>query len=209
MFWRRRRQPDFSAEIESHLALEADRLRAEGLSEADAKNAARRAFGNLTKTEERFYERQHPLWLEDLQKDLRHGFRLVLHQPAFAATVVLTLALGIGATTAIFSVIDAALIRPLPFPESNRLMSPYERWQGDLGSIAPADYIEYCEQGKAFESLAAYRDESFNLSGQNRPERVIGAIVTPNFFRVFKVPPQLGRTLNPSEDKPGTTRTVV
>ena len=158
---------------------------------------------------ERFYEARRVLWLEDLQKDLRYALRTISHSPIFAATVVLTLALGIGATAAIFSVTDAALIRPLPFPEAQRLVSLYERWEGDLDSLAPADYLDYLTQAKSFEGLAGYRHDSFNLGGQNRPERVLGAIVTPSFFAVLKVPPALGRTLNSVQDKPGDSRTVV
>lgn len=208
MFLKRRKQNDFSREIESHIAIEADRLRQEGLGAADAQREARRKFGNTLQTEERFYESQRVLWFENLQKDLRYALRMVRHSPVFAATVVLTLALGIGATAAIFSVTDAALIKPLPFPNAQRLVSLYERWQGDLDSLAPADYLDYRRMAKSFQDLAGYRSDSFNLGGQNRPERILGAVVTPNFFAVLNVPAELGRTLDSTEDKPGT-RTVV
>ena len=158
IFSKRRKQGDFSAEIESHIAIEADRLRQEGLSATDAERAAQRKFGNIPQAEERFYESQRILWLEDVAKDLRYAVRTIRQSPMFAITVVLTLALGIGATAAIFSVTDAALIRPLPFPEAQRLVSLYERWQGDLDSLAPADYLDYQRQAKSFESLAAYRN---------------------------------------------------
>lgn len=209
LFSRRRQQRDFAAEIEAHIAIEADRLREEGLSAREAEAAARLKFGNVLQTEERFYKRQHILWLEDLQKDLRYAVRTVRQSPMFAATVILTLALGIGATAAIFAVTDAALIKPLPFPEAQRLVGLYERWQGSLSSLAPADYLDYRREATSFEDLAAYRHEPFNLSGQNRPERVEGAVVTPNFFAVMGVPPELGRGLNPAQDKPGGPRTVV
>lgn len=209
MFWKRRKRNDFAAEIQAHIALEADHLCQEGLSAEDAANAARREFGNVSQTQERFYESRRILWLEDVRKDLRYAIRTIRHAPAFAATVILTLALGIGTAAAIFGVADAALIRPLPFPQAHRLVSLYERWEGDLDSLAPADYLEYQHSAKSFEDLAAYRQDSFNLSGLNRPERVLGAIVTPNFFAVFNVPPALGRTLNPARDKPGNPRTIV
>ncbi len=209
MFWRRRRQNDFAAEIESHLAIEADRLRQEGWGADESERTARLKFGNAGRAEESFYESQRILWLEDVLKDLRYALRMVRHSPAFAVTVILTLALGIGATAAIFSVTDAALIKPLPFPEAERLVSVYERWRGDLDNLAPADYLDYRRQAKSFEDLAGYRQDSFNLGGQNRPERVLGAVVTPNFFAVLKVPAELGRTLESVQDKPGTSRTVV
>ncbi len=209
IFSRRRKQDDFSAEIESHIAIEADRLRQEGMSAADAEMAARLKFGNIPKAEEHFYESQRIVWLEDLQKDLRYALRSLRHAPMFTATVVLTLGLGIGASAAIFSVVDAALIRPLPFPEAHRLVSLYERWLGDLGDLAPADYLDIRRQAKSFEELAGYRSDSFNLSGENRPERVLGAIVTPNFFAVLGVSAEVGRTLNSVQDTPGNARTVV
>lgn len=208
MFLRPRKQRDFAAEIQANIALEADRLRREGLSAADAESAARATFGNILQTEERFYESQRILWMEDLRKDLRYAIRLIRQAPMFAMTVIVTLALGIGATAAIFSVADAALIKPLPFPEAHRLVSVYERWQGDLDSLAPADYLDYRREAKSFAELAGYRNISFNLGGENRPERVLGAVVTPSFFSVLQVPARLGRALNSIEDKPGA-RTVV
>jgi putative ABC transport system permease protein len=209
MFSKRRKQSDFAREIESHIAMEADRLRQEGVNAVQAERAARRKFGNILQTEERFFESRHIVWLHGIWKDLRYAVRMIRHSPLFAATVVLTLALGIGATTAIFSVADAALIRPLPFKDSQRLVSLYERWQGDLDSIAPADFLDSKREAKSFAELAAYRSNSFNLGGQNRPERIQGAVVTPNFFAVFAVPAELGRTLNSEQDKPGGSRTVV
>ena len=210
VFSRRRKQKDFAAEIEAHIAIEADRLlREEGLSTTEAETAARLKFGNVLQTEECFYESQRVLWFEDLRKDLRYAIRTVRQSPTFTATVILTLALGIGATSAIFSVTDAALIKPLPFPEAQRLVSLYERWQGNLSSLSPADYLDYRREAKSFEDMAAYRHYSFNLGGENRPERVLGAVVTPNFFATMGISPELGRTLNPVQDKPGGPRTVV
>jgi putative ABC transport system permease protein len=207
--WRSRKATDFAAEIEAHIAVEAERLREEGLRAADADAAARRKFGNVLEAQERFYESQRIVWLTDLQKDVRYAIGVVRQSPMFAITVVLTLALGIGATAAIFAVADAALIKPLPFPEAQRLVNLYERWQGELGFLAPADYLDYRREAKSFAELAAYRQDPFNLSGQSRPERARGAVVTPNFFSVFKVRPKIGRTLDPIQDKPGDPRKAV
>lgn len=209
LFPKRRKQADFAAEIESHIAIEAERLREDGLSATEADAAARRKFGNILRAEERFYESRRILWLEDAQKDIWQATRQVRHSPVFALTVVLTLALGIGAAVAIFALTDVALIEPLPFPEAQRLVSLYERWQGELSSLAPADYLDYRDQAKCFENLAAYRQDPFNLGGQNRPERVQGALVTSNFFSVLRVPAELGRTLDAAQDKPGGSRNVV
>ncbi|MBV9266740.1 MAG: ABC transporter permease, partial [Acidobacteriaceae bacterium] len=209
LFSKQRRQADFAAEIESHIAIEAERLQNDGLNAADAEAAARRKFGNVLRAEERFYESRRILWLEDLRKDVWYAMRLVRQSPMFAMTVLVTLALGIGATAAIFALTDAALIKPLPFPDAQRLVSLYERWQGELSSLAPADYLDYQNQAKCFENLAGFRQDPFNLGGHNRPERVQGAVVTPNFFSVFRVPAKLGRTLDAAQDKPGGSRNAV
>jgi putative ABC transport system permease protein len=209
MLRKSRKQEDFAAEVESHIELEAQRLRTEGFSEANALAAARRKFGNVLQAEERFYFSRRIVLFDELRNDLRYAVRLLRHSPAFAATVVLTLALGIGATSAIFAVADAALIRPLPFPDANRLVLLYERWQGDLDSLAPADFLEFRRQSRSFSDLAAYRQDPFNLGGGSRPERVRGAIVTPNFFSVFSVPAASGRSLDARVDRPGETRKAV
>jgi macrolide transport system ATP-binding/permease protein len=209
LFPRRRKQADFAAEIESHIATEAELLREEGLSATEAETAARRKFGNILLAEEHFYRSQRVLWLEDLQKDILYALRLVRHSPMFAVTVALTLGLGIGATAAIFAVTDAALIRSLPFPDAQRLMILYERWRGEFDSLAPADYLDYRRHAKSFEELAAFRQEPANLAGRNRPERVRSVVVTPNFFSVLEIPPVLGRALDARLDKPGGARTVV
>ncbi|MBZ5727632.1 MAG: ABC transporter permease [Acidobacteriia bacterium] len=206
----KRNADDFAEEIRAHIALEAARLRGEGLSQADAELAARRAFGNRTAAEETFHESRRWLWWDAAGKDLAYALRTLRRNPVFTAAAALTLALGIGANTAIFSLIDTALLRPLPYPHAERIMALYARnARSDCDALSPATFLDYRRQDSSFEHLAAYRETAFNLTGQDRPERIDGATVTPDFFAVMGVPAELGRTLTVEQEAPGGARSVV
>ena len=121
--WRKRSDEDFAEEIQAHVAHEMKRLVEEdGLSFKDAKAQALRSFGNVTHAQERFFERQNITWLEDLRRDVAYALRSLRRNPGFAAATILTLAIGIGATTAIYSVVNAILLQPLPFHNSDRMV---------------------------------------------------------------------------------------
>ena len=130
MFTRRRPLSDFSAEIEAHIALEAERLKAQGVGEKEAYEQARRVFGNALHAQERYYESGRSVWLDALRKDLVYALRTFRRNPMFTAAAALTLALGIGANMALFTVINAALLRPLPYPDAGNLVKLYERSAG-------------------------------------------------------------------------------
>jgi hypothetical protein len=112
--WRRRTDGDFADEIRANIAIETDRLIASGMDPDAARVAAHKAFGNVTRAQERFYESRRLMWLDDIARDVRHASRTLANHPGFSAVVVLTLAVGIGANTAVFSVADELLLRPLP-----------------------------------------------------------------------------------------------
>ncbi|HWS54925.1 MAG TPA: ABC transporter permease [Pyrinomonadaceae bacterium] len=148
--------------------------------------------------------------LEQLLKDLGYGLRMLRRKPGFAAVAVLTLALGIGANAAIFSVVDAVLLRPLPYPEPGRLVSLYESLpQGGTGSVSVPNLLDWRAQSDVFTGIAAYQYGDFNLQEGDQPVRAVGVTVTPNFFDVLGVAPQLGRAFVGGEDAAGRHRVVV
>src|SRR5258707_11403814 len=145
-----------------------------------------------------------------------NNFRLALRQlrknPGFAAVAIVTLALGIGANTAIFSIVNAVLLRPLPYPDADRIMVLNESsGPGQDYSVALPDYFDWQKDNTVFEHLAATHKESRNLSGiaGRDPERVSCASVTRNFFNIIGLPPQIGRTFSEDEDKVGAPPVVV
>jgi putative ABC transport system permease protein len=144
-------------------------------------------------------------------RDLLQGFRLVLRAPGFAATAALTLALGIGATTALFSVVNAVLLDPLPFPGSSRLV---QVWRAELpaltyGSASYPRYLDWRANQREFTEFGAWAPRGFTLAGREGPERVAGAIASASFFRVIGAPPAVGRWIGDDEDRPGGERVAV
>lgn len=211
MFPGKRTTRDFNAEIEAHIALETDRLQEQGLSYDDARAAAHRAFGNVTRTQERFYESGHWLWWDHLWRDIRYALRMLGNAPGFTTIAVLTIALGIGATTAIFSVVHATLLHPLPFPRPQELVSIEDNLQGagahDVGMSQP-EWQDLQHSG-VFEYVSpAWFDEN-NLTGSSRPARVRLLIVAPNYFALLGVKPQSGKIFNPENYSPGLLEEVV
>jgi hypothetical protein len=208
---RKRNLDDFTTEIEAHLELETERLREQGLGEEEARAAARRSFGNVTHAEERFYESSRWLWWDHLWQDIGYGLRMLRKSPGFTAIVVLTMALGIGATTAIFSVVDATLLHPLPYPQPERLVSIQDDLSGigarDVGLSQP-EWQDLQHSG-IFDNVAPTWFDENNLIATSQPVRVRILLVTPNYFALLGVKPQLGRTFNPQDDSPGLLEEIV
>ncbi|HEX8500049.1 MAG TPA: ABC transporter permease [Pyrinomonadaceae bacterium] len=201
---------DIDAELRFHVEMETEENVRRGMAPGEARRLALRSFGNVGAVRDAAYEVKGGGMLESILRDARFGARSLLKNKGFTAVAVLTLALGIGANAAIFAVIDAVLLRPLPYPESGRLVKLYARdAQGEDFSISPADFLEGYKGVDAFEHLAAYRETSFNMASQDRPERVSGVVVSPEFFNVLGVAPRHGRPVTPALDAPGGPRVVV
>src|SRR5438445_1348865 len=213
MFRRRRTASDFGAEIEAHLHLETERLREEGLSEEDARASALRAFGNVTQARERFYESGRWLWWDHLCQDVRFGLRMLGRSPGFTAVAVLTLALGIGANTAIFSYINAWMIKPLPYPQAERLMMflSHDKKKGWTTEhlTSTASFLDFQGQNTSFEQTASWAGWNFNLTGDGLPALIEGGRVSWNYFDALGVKPMLGRTFTPDEDQPGAGHVAI
>jgi predicted permease len=211
MFRRKRKASDFGAEIEAHIQLETERLQEQGLSYEDARTAARRSFGNVTNTQEHFYESSHLLWWDNFWQDIRYAARMLRKSPGFAAIAILTIALGIGATTAIFSVVDATLLHPLPYPHPEQLVTIQDDLPGvgarDVGISVP-EWHDFQRSG-IFQYVSALGGGDTNLTGASEPARIRLLTIPPNYFALLDVKPRLGRSFDPEDQTPGFNLEVL
>ena len=212
MFGRKRKLDDFSAEIEAHVQLETERLKEQGLSDEEALAIARRAFGNVTQARERFYESHRWLWWDHLCRDVHFGLRMLAKSPGFTTVAILTLALGIGANSVIFSAVDAVLLKPLPFKDADRVVfvlkkNPSRSW--DRNPISPAEILAWRDQSGAFEDIAAYTQRSCVLTGTEEAEEDPCEVTSSNLFPLLGVTPLRGRTFSDDEDKTEGPRAAI
>jgi predicted permease len=209
---RRARDADLARELRDHLQLEAEEQQDAGLSPEEAANAAHRALGNTLKIEEDVRAAWGFQWFETLAQDVRYAFRMLRKSPGFTAVAVLTLALGIGATTAIFSVVNAVLLQALPYHDSNRLMLVREKLPkfspGPVGVSAP-DIAVMARENRVFTGVAGFTGESLNLSGAGTPERVSVDRISANLFSLLDASPLIGRIFHEGEDQQGHFVTVL
>jgi putative ABC transport system permease protein len=212
MFRRKKRSfEDFQAEIQSHLALEADEIRATTPS-ADAGAAARRTLGNIAAIEERWYEHRRWMFFDNLGRELRHGARQIRRTPGFALFTILTLSLGIGATSTIFSVVEAVLLCPLPYEDPSRLAMLFS---GDParelheGRVSLLNFADWKARNHSFQDMTAYIGQTFLLRTGDVPERLRSARVRANFWPILGVKPRLGRVFSPEEESRGDRMAVL
>jgi putative ABC transport system permease protein len=199
---------EIEQEMESHVDLMTEANIARGMDPDAARDAARRGFGNLTRMSERAYDVRASGGLDTMWQDMRFGVRTLLRNPGFAAVAILTLALGTGATSAIFSFVYAVVLRPLPYHDPDRLLSVVEHRRFDMGLTAP-DYLDWRAAATSFEQLAASTQTTANLTGRGEPERVLAVRVSGNYFDTLGIPPAHGRGFGWSDEPYGAPRVVV
>ncbi len=203
LFFRRRFEADMSEEFRFHLDQVTEEFVKRGLTRAEAERRARASFGSVDGARDEAREARGIRWADELRGDLRYALRTLRRSPGFALVSVLTLALGIGANTTIFSVINGVLLKPLPFPESGRLVQ--------MGQDYPLGALPiYRTEASSFQGVAAFLSQGeVNLFTTGRPERVLGRAVSSEFFSVLGVGATLGRTFQNGEDAPGATPVAV
>jgi putative ABC transport system permease protein len=202
---------ELDEEMRAHREMKDLELRQAGISEEEARHRTAREFGNATWLQEESRGRWGWNWIEDLVKDFAYGARGLRKSPGFTATAVITLILGIGATTAIFSVVNTVLLQPLRYSEPGQLVRIEEKHQGwDTVGISHATYIDVAKgQYRTLGAVAGYRPFSFNVTGDGEPEQVNGAFVSANLFSTLGVMPELGRGFTVDEQREGANHVVV
>jgi len=203
---KRTSEQDLDEEVRAYAAILEDENVARGLSPEEARRQALIEMGGMEQVKEHVREVKMGALLETVGQDVRYGVRTLARTPGFTVAAVLALALGIGATTAIFSVVDAVLLRPLPYAHPDRLAVVLTR---GTGPVAPANFLDWRREASRFERMGAAEAWGTNLGGDGRPEHVEGVRVTPDIFPLLGVRPQLGRTFGPDEDEAGKAQVVV
>jgi putative ABC transport system permease protein len=210
MFRKDQGDRELAEEIETNLQMHiADNLRA-GMSPGEARRQALIRLGGLEATREAYRDQRALPVFDTLLQDIRYGLRGLRRSPGFALTSVLTLALGIGATTSIFSAVYALLIHPLPYRDPDRLVWVTERPRTGIGgAIAEPDMVAWRERGRPFETVAGYAFNEYTLTGAGDPVRIPAAMVSAGFLSLLGVAPQIGRDLVPADDRPGSTAVAL
>src|SRR5258707_7820655 len=207
MWWRRKREErELEEELRFHLEQEEQLRRDRG----EAPRVARREFGNELVVREVTRDQWGWNWVERAVQDTRFAIRLLRKAPAFTLTAIGVLALGIGATTAIFSVVHSVLLRPLSFPDPDRLAMVWERQPfGRTNVIQTQNFLDWRAHNRSFSRIAALYAFSMNLSGEGEPVQVPGMRVSAGFFEILGVAPAAGRAIAQSDDQPGSARVTV
>jgi putative ABC transport system permease protein len=202
---------ELDEELRYHIEQQTEQNIRLGMDPEEARIAARKAFGGVEQAKERSRDANGVRRLEDLWQDLRFGARMLAKKPGFTMMAVITLALGVGANTAIFSVVHAVLLKPLPYTAPERLVM---LWESDAKTggefdVRISNFLAWRDGQRAFTQLGAFQYQDFNLSGGDRPERIQGVLVTANLFPLLGAQPAAGRDFLPEEERDGQHRVVI
>jgi putative ABC transport system permease protein len=212
LFRKNRVENELRDELRFHLENMIEENIARGMTPEESRYAALREFGGIEQMKEECRDSWGMRLISELGQDVRYGLRQLRRNPGFTLVAVLTLALGIGANTAMFSVIDAVLLRPLPFPNPSQLIALHEgvpkQGYPTMG-FSPPDFAAFEQSQKSFGAVASFRDEPVEISGQGEPERVVAARISSSLFPILGVGPMLGRSFTPQEDLPGNKVAIL
>jgi len=215
LFRRNKVESELAEELHAHIERETEKLLKVGMSREDAHRRARLLFGGFDKVNEECREARGVYLLETLLQDLRYAARTLRKNPGFTAVVVLTLALGIGASTTVFSIVNTVLLNPLPYPAVEQIVFPWRLAPRGLQlgyneiPWGRTEFLLFSKELKTFQSLGAFKSDSFNLTGAGEPIRLNGLRASAGFFHALGTSPALGRTFTSEEDAPGHERVVV
>ena len=205
-------EQDLDDEVQAYLQLQAAEKIRRGMSPEEALREARRELGGMEQVKENVRDVRPGVFMDTLLQDIRYACRTLRRNPMFALVAILTLALGLGANSAIFAVVDGVLLKPLPYPDPDRLLTLWERPRSDVvqSTVAPANFYDWRLQSRSFAKMAAidpYPD--FILNGSGEARRLSGADVSADFFSLLGARMELGRDFLPEEDRTGSNRVVI
>jgi len=213
LFRRGQVEAELDEELRYHLERQIEVNTAAGMSVEEARYAALRAMHGLDQRKEECRDMRRVRFIEDLWQDFRFSVRSLLKRPGFTAIILIALALGIGANTAIFSLVNAVILQPLPYPDPDRLVWVYGNLRngGNRGSVGPLEVLDYRSQNKTFEQFAASSTTilPMNFTGSGEPERITSSAITGNYFDTFRVRPALGRGFSLENEKTGQDHVTV
>lgn len=210
VFFSTRQEVELDEEVRAHLDLLTEENIQAGMTPEHARRAARMELGGVEQVKEEVRQASRGNWLRSVLADVSYGLRQFRHHPGITAIMVFTLALAIGATTAIFSVVYGVLLRPLPYKDAGRIVALFEvNSQGTWSRLADPNFNDFQEQSHSFEAIAKYHADIASVSGPSQPTRTMVAAVSPDFLKVFAIQPVLGRDFTVSDAKKGAGPTVL
>src|SRR5262245_58995971 len=213
---RAKKDREWREEIEAHLQIATEAFQQQGMSSEDARAAALRQAGNLTARLEEIYRMNSIRWVDTLWSDLRYAVRFLSGQPAFTAIAILTLALGIGANTAVFSVINSILLKALAYPHPEEVIALSQVAPGAGGivssnglGLSPSMYFTYSEQNRSLQAMGVWTTYPVTVTGVAEPEQVFANLVSDGLLQALAVQPEVGRWLLAADQAPDSTDTVL